>query len=92
MIDNGANYKDSSKILMDWIPTLCWSPCAAHYLNLMLEQIGNFKTSKKPIAHARCVTTLIYRHGRLISAMRAYIGGKNSLRQQRLDLPHHLEH
>lgn len=38
--DNGANYKAAGKILMDRIPTLFWSPCAAHCLDLMLEDIG----------------------------------------------------
>jgi hypothetical protein len=34
VIDNGANYKAAGKILMDRIPTLFWSPCAAHCLDL----------------------------------------------------------
>jgi len=57
--DNGTNYKAAGKILMHRIPTLFWSPCAAHCLNMMLEEIGNFKASKKPIARARHVTTFI---------------------------------
>lgn len=64
--DNGTNYKAAGKILMDRIPTLFWSPCAAHCLDLMLEEIGNLKAFKKPIACARRVTTFIYRHGRLL--------------------------
>jgi len=38
--DNGANYKAAGRILMERIPTLFWSPCAAHCLDLMLEEIG----------------------------------------------------
>jgi hypothetical protein len=34
VIDNGANYKAAGKILMDRIPTLFWSPCVAHCLDL----------------------------------------------------------
>ncbi|XP_066310784.1 uncharacterized protein [Miscanthus floridulus] len=48
--DNGANYKAAGKILMDRIPTLFWSPYAAHCLDLMLKEIGNLKAFKKPIA------------------------------------------
>ena len=38
--NNGANYKAAGRILMERIPTLFWSPCAAHCLDLMLEEIG----------------------------------------------------
>jgi hypothetical protein len=68
--DNGANYKAAGKILMERIPTLFWTPCAAHCLDLMLEDIGKLKDFKKPIACARHVTTFIYRHGRILSEMR----------------------
>jgi hypothetical protein len=78
--DNGANYKAAGKILMDRIPTLFWSPCAAHCLDLMLEEIKNLKAFKNTIARARRVTTFIYRHGRLLSAMRAQTRGANLVR------------
>jgi len=59
---------------MERIPTLYWSPCAAHYLDLMLEEIGNLKEFKKPIARAKRVTTFIYKHGRILSLMREKTG------------------
>ena len=68
--DNGANYKAVGRILMERIPTLYWTPCAAHCLDLMLEEIGKLKPFKKCIARARRVTTFIYRHGRILHAMR----------------------
>ena len=68
--DNGANYKAAGRILMERIPTLYWTPCAAHCLDLMLEEIGKLKPFKKCIARARRVTTFIYRHGRILRAMR----------------------
>jgi hypothetical protein len=40
---------------MERIPTLFWSPCAAHCLDLMLEDIGDLKEFKKPIDRARRV-------------------------------------
>ncbi|KAG8085520.1 hypothetical protein GUJ93_ZPchr0010g9074 [Zizania palustris] len=78
--DNGANYKAAGKLLMERIPTLFWSPCAAHCIDLMLEEIGNLKEFKKPIAQAKRVTTFIYRHGRLLSAMREKTGGLDLVR------------
>ena len=73
--DNGANYKKAGHLLMERMPTLYWSPCACHCLDLMLEDIGKLKAFKKPIAGARRVTTFIYRHGRLLSLMRKATGG-----------------
>jgi len=78
--DNGANYKAAGKHLMERIPSLFWSPCAAHCLDLMLEDIGGLKEFKKPIARARRVTTFIYRHGRILSAMREKTGGSDLVR------------
>ena len=60
--DNEANFKAAGKLLMERIPTIFWSPCAAHCLDLMLEDIGNLKEFKKPITRARRVTTFIYQH------------------------------
>ena len=73
--DNGANYKAACKLLMERIPTLFWTPCAAHCLDLMLEDIGKMKQFSKPIAHARQVT-FIYRHRRL----REKTGGRDLFR------------
>jgi hypothetical protein len=78
--DNGANYKAAGKILMQRIPTLYWSPCACHCLDLMLEDIGKLKAFKKPIARGRRVTTFIYRHGRILSLMRKATGGLDLVR------------
>ena len=65
---------------MERIPTLFWSPCAAHCLDLMLEDIGKLKEFRKPIAQAKRVTTFIYRHGRLLSIMREKTGGMDLVR------------
>jgi hypothetical protein len=43
VIDNGANFKASGRILMERIPRLFWTPCAAHCLDLMMEDIGKIK-------------------------------------------------
>jgi len=78
--DNGANYKAAGKILMERIPSIFWSSCAAHCLDLMLEEIGNLKAFKKPITRARRMTTFIYRHGRILAAMREKTGGADLVR------------
>jgi hypothetical protein len=74
IIDNGANYKAAGRILIERIPSLFWSPGAAHCLDLMLEDIGRLKEFKKPTARASRITTFIYRHGKILSLMRDKIG------------------
>ena len=80
VIDNGANFKTAGKLLMERIPIVFWSPCDAHCLDLMLEEIGNLEAIKKHIARARRVTTFIYRHGRILHAMREKTGGADLVR------------
>ncbi|XP_066361110.1 uncharacterized protein [Miscanthus floridulus] len=78
--DNGANYKAAGRILMERIPTLFWSPCDAHCLDLMMEEIGKLQAFKKTIALARRITTFIYMHGRILSLMREKTGGADLVR------------
>ena len=73
--DNGANFKAAGRILMERIPTLFWTPCAAHCLDLMLEDIGKINEFNTCINHAKKVTRFVYKHGRILDMMRGKIGG-----------------
>lgn len=72
--DNGSNYKAAGRILMERIPTLFWTPCAAHCLDLMLEDIGKIHEFNKCINNAKKVCRFIYKHGRVLDLMRDKIG------------------
>jgi Xaa-Pro aminopeptidase len=76
----GANYKVVGHILVQNTPTLFWTRCAVHFLDLMLVDIGKFKDFKKPIAHARHVKTFICRHGKILSDMRVHTKGMDLVR------------
>ncbi|KAL6512937.1 hypothetical protein OROHE_019727 [Orobanche hederae] len=78
--DNGANYMLAGQILEIRMPTLFWTPCAAHCVDLMLEDIGKFPVFKKTIYQARRCTTFIYRHGRVLDAMREKTNGRDLIR------------
>ncbi|XP_051118113.1 uncharacterized protein LOC127242576 [Andrographis paniculata] len=78
--DNGANYKAAGRLLEQRIPGLFWTPCAAHCIDLMLEDIGKMNEFKPYIQKARDVTTFIYRHGRILSAMREKTNGRDPVR------------
>ncbi|KAL4294292.1 hypothetical protein AHAS_Ahas18G0213500 [Arachis hypogaea] len=40
VMDNAANYVTAGRLLEVEFPKLCWSPCAAHCINLILQHIG----------------------------------------------------
>lgn len=73
--DNGANFKAAGGLLMERIPHLFWTPCAAHCLDLLLEDIGKIKSFNTCINQARKVSRFLYMHGRLHTLMRDKIGG-----------------
>ncbi|CAD6238129.1 unnamed protein product [Miscanthus lutarioriparius] len=73
--NNGANFKAVGRLLMERIPHLFWTPCAAHCLDLLLEDIGKIKEFHICINMAQNVTRFIYKHGRVLDLMRNKIGG-----------------
>ena len=44
--DNAANYVAAGRMLMDRYPSLFWTPCAAHCIDLMWRIWGKFPLSK----------------------------------------------
>ena len=42
--DNAANYVAAGKLLMEEFPSIFWSPCAAHCINLILQDIGKLQS------------------------------------------------
>lgn len=38
--DNGSNYKAAGRLLCEKYPSISWSPCASHCINLILKDIG----------------------------------------------------
>lgn len=78
--DNGSNYKAAGRILMEKIPTLFWTPCAAHCLDLMLEDIGKIKEFSDCIVKAKRICRFIYGHGRILDLMRTKTNGRDLVR------------
>jgi len=73
--DNGANFKAAGRILMERIPHLFWTPCAAHCLNLLLQDISETKEFNTAINWSKKVCRFLYKHGRILDLMRQKIGG-----------------
>nr|XP_027077099.1 uncharacterized protein LOC113700866 [Coffea arabica] len=54
--DNTSNYKAVGRLLSEKYPTISWSPCAAHCLNLIMKDVGEMTHVKDVITLASRVT------------------------------------
>ncbi|XP_065636780.1 uncharacterized protein LOC112033391 [Quercus suber] len=71
--DNASTYKKAGKQLQQRYGTLFWSPCAAHCIDLMLENIANprwFPLVDEAIKKAKKITKFIYNHGVVLDLTR----------------------
>ncbi|KAJ7977287.1 HAT transposon superfamily protein [Quillaja saponaria] len=78
--NNAANYALVGYHLEAEYPYLYWTPCAAHCVDLMLEDIGKIPTIAKTIKRAIELNGYIYNRCGLLNMMRRYTGLKNLLR------------
>nr|GEX72165.1 SCAN domain-containing protein [Tanacetum cinerariifolium] len=79
--DNAANYKAAGEMLMDKRKKLFWTPCAAHCIDLMLEDFKKkIEEHKVTIAKGRKVVSFIYNRTRLICLLKEFSNGKELLR------------
>jgi hypothetical protein len=68
--DNVANYVAAGKMLEEKHRTIWWTPCAAHCLDLMLEDIGKIEWVKKTVEQGKSITRYIYNHSWVLNLMR----------------------
>ena len=59
---------------------LFWSPCAAHCIDLILEDIGKLPIFHNTISKAKQITIFIYRHAWVLALYRKYSKGKKLAR------------
>ena len=71
---NGLTFVKDGKLLMKKY-NLYWTPCAAHCIDLMFEDIGKQESVSDLITNARKITNFIYNHGWLLAIMRKVCGG-----------------
>jgi len=70
--DNAANYVAAGKLLMERHPHLFWTPCAAHCIDLMLEDLGKLPWIKTVIERGRSICKFIYNHTWVLNLMRKH--------------------
>nr|XP_034890258.1 uncharacterized protein LOC118030302 [Populus alba] len=78
--DNAANYVVAGWLLMEEFPSIFWSPCAAHCINLILQDIGKLQSVCCVVEHAFGITKYIYNHCYPLCLMRKFIGEKEIFR------------
>eukprot|EP00253_Pinus_taeda_P019910 PITA_19910 len=74
--DNAANCVSAGRMLMERHPTLLWTPCAAHCLDLLLEDMGKLSFIKEAVDMARSIPKFIYNHAFVLSLMRRFTRNK----------------
>jgi hypothetical protein len=60
--DNATNYVAIGRLLMERYRSLLWTPCIAHCIDLMLEDMGKTFFIKEVIDQARSIPKFIYNH------------------------------
>ena len=78
--DNAANYVVVGRLLMMRHPTLFWTPCVAHCINLMLEDMGKIPFIRDIADSSRTITNFIYNHTSMLSLMRQFTNNKELVR------------
>ncbi|XP_061356627.1 uncharacterized protein LOC133301047 [Gastrolobium bilobum] len=78
--DNAANYVAAGRLLEAEFPKIFWSPCAAHCVNLMFQDIGKLDEVIETVEHAAKITKYVYNHCYPLYLMRKFTCGKEILR------------
>ncbi|CAN1756390.1 hypothetical protein LINPERHAP1_LOCUS6126, partial [Linum perenne] len=79
--DNASAYKAAEAKLMEKRTHLFWTPCAAHCLDLMLEDLEKkLSIHKTTIAKGRKITNYIYGRAMLISMLKEFTKGGDLIR------------
>ncbi|KAK2362242.1 hypothetical protein QL285_087320 [Trifolium repens] len=78
--DNGSNYVLAGKLLTAKRPHMFWTPCAAHCLDLMLEDIGKIPKVKRVIERGISLVGYIYNHTFALNMMRKNTGNVELVR------------
>ncbi|RDX78510.1 Pre-mRNA-splicing factor ATP-dependent RNA helicase DEAH1, partial [Mucuna pruriens] len=81
VVDNAANYKATGQMLMAKRKGLFWTPCAAHCVDLMLEDFEKkIPIHEETIRKERRITTYIYCTTSLISLLQYFTKGRDLVR------------
>ncbi|KAB2612827.1 hypothetical protein D8674_035143 [Pyrus ussuriensis x Pyrus communis] len=78
--DNASNYKNARAKLMERKEKVWWTPCAAHCIDLMLEDISKMAWFDDTLKRARYISKYLYGHQWVLALMRKYTNNSKILR------------
>uniref|UniRef100_UPI0005C9ACA9 uncharacterized protein LOC101303082 n=1 Tax=Fragaria vesca subsp. vesca TaxID=101020 RepID=UPI0005C9ACA9 len=78
--DNASNNMAAGELMKVKRPSIFWTSCATHTLNLMLQGIGNLPRFKGVIEKAKSFTIYIYAHHKTLALMRKYTKKRDIVR------------
>ncbi|XP_057991420.1 uncharacterized protein LOC131173307 [Hevea brasiliensis] len=84
--DNASNNVAAGRILEANFSHLYWTPCAAHCIDLMLEDIFKIRVFKEIFRKAVELTGFTYGSSGVLNMLRKFTNGVELLRQGKLDL------
>uniref|UniRef100_A0A0R0K6W7 BED-type domain-containing protein n=1 Tax=Glycine max TaxID=3847 RepID=A0A0R0K6W7_SOYBN len=80
--DNGSNYVLAGKLLEEKRKHIYWTPCAAHCIDLMLEDIGKLPLIRKIIRRAINLVGFIYAHSSTLSLLKKFTNKRELLSKE----------
>ncbi|KAK9047863.1 hypothetical protein SSX86_033175 [Deinandra increscens subsp. villosa] len=78
--DNASNNMGAAKLLETKRPTIFWTSCATHTINLMLEGIGGLQKFQKILTKAKALSVFIYAHPKTLAMMRRFTKRRDIVR------------
>eukprot|EP00253_Pinus_taeda_P017474 PITA_17474 len=78
--DNVANYMVAGRLFEIRHPTIFWTYCVAHCIDLMLEDIGKLHWIHQVVDKEKSITKYLYNHIIVLNTMRKYTEGKEIVR------------
>ena len=77
--DNETSFKAACILLMEKQKHLFWSPCATHFIDLMLEDIASMKQIKETLDQAKMIIRFIYNSLKVVNLMKVFTKDKDLL-------------
>ncbi|TXG57362.1 hypothetical protein EZV62_018675 [Acer yangbiense] len=78
--NNASNNMAAAKMLKEKMPSIFWTSCATHTINLMLEGIGKLPRLKKTLDSTKSLTIFIYAHHTTLALMRKFTKKRDIVR------------
>ncbi|XP_024010335.1 uncharacterized protein LOC112085357 [Eutrema salsugineum] len=78
--DSAPNYKAAGANLVERYPAIYWSPCAAHCINSIFQDMGELPQVEKLTSSASKITVFAYNHKHILNWLRNRPGWREIIR------------